>query len=528
MNTLALLVLASVSGATPAEEIADRIVAAKHKKVGVIPSVISRLGAREATVGSLGPRARTIPKVVHNQLVTLSSDPRYRGKFSVVSERVMRNAIKEVARSRSLNVDDLGNPRALKAMSNYTGADGFVTLTFDEDPKVVDADADGDDKESSESPDDDEKDDSSDSKVSKRDNFEEFGIEGIDAEGDQFISDKVKDRNILSTAAYMGDSFEVLRWNGNTLSPVGLQSNHPMFSDKSNWQYGKGEKWEQVKFQRLKSTLEHPFEIDGFPYELQAVVDGEVRPRRRLDDKYVVQLEPGEEYEIELKNDTEHQALVALFIDGVNSIDMELREPLELESHRHWVLKPGVTGKVRGWYNIDAEQKQQKGNRFRIVERDQSVAAQKGFFDNIGTITAIFYVNDAVSAKHVNYPDDKLLENLRGALPDSLFGTGTGAKVESELKFREAKRGAMLAAVTVYYRSQQEIDDIENSGGNDLVFADPLDLADNRDQDRLDWDPNPNKNDPQDDDEPSSDDEPKKEDQAKKDRPGIDRPLVIE
>ena len=99
MNTLALLVLTSIAGASPAEDIADQIVAARHKKVGVIPSVISRLGTREATVGSLGPRARTIPRVVHEQLVALSSDPRYRGKFSVVSERVMRNAINENQRA---------------------------------------------------------------------------------------------------------------------------------------------------------------------------------------------------------------------------------------------------------------------------------------------------------------------------------------------------------------------------------------------------------------------------------------------
>ena len=498
MNTIAILLLAGVVSGTPGEDVAEKIVRVGHKKVGVIPSVISRKGAREATVGSLGPRARTLPKDVHNQLVALSTG-KYQGKFSVVSERIMRSALNEVAKNRALNVDDLGNPRALQAIARYTGADGFVALNFDEEEgkskaDIVDTGDDDDtkkddddsdkknDEDDSEKKNDDEKDENLNS---KRDNYQKIETQYFDDDGDEFHNDTYRDVNTLGKAAYMGDSFEIRRWSGDKVINVGIRSDHPQFEEDSKWQFGKGKKWEREQFQYLKTTLDHPFDTDGFPYNLKVVVDGEARKPQEVRGKYLIELNPGEEYSVQLINDTQHRALVALYIDGINSIDKELREPADLENGRHWGLKPDHTGNIEGWFMIDSSLKMQKGNKFRIVERSESVAAQKGFEDNIGTITAIFYVNDAASGKLVEYPDDKLLDNVRSVFGESQFGTGSGDEFDKKLEFSGAKRGMMLAAVTLYYRSQEEIEDILSGDSDDSLFdnLDDSDLADNRRRD---------------------------------------------
>jgi hypothetical protein len=524
-------------GGTPGEDIAAKIVQAGHTKVGVIPSVITRKGTREATVGSLGPRAATLAKDVQNQLVALSTQGPYRGKFTVVSERVMRNALNEVGKSGPIGVQELGNPKALKALSSYTGAKGFVQLGHDETiekVEVLDGNAKPGEGDTSDSKTDDNKPEpkkqdtlaSTDSKldpdlddglVEKRDLVEKIEASYVDDDGDEYHNETYRDRTTFSKAAYAGDSFELRRWQGNELVNIGLESQHPTFDEDSNWQFGFGEKWELAQYQYLKPSFEHPLDDDSFPFEVQIAVDDYARKPQRVGDKYVVRLEPSEEYYVYVKSKCSQPVLVAVYVDGLSSIDKERREPSDLEDGRHWSLKADYAMKIPGWYTINKDKQTQQGNKFRIVERGDSLAAQQGFEDNIGMITVIFYANDAVSGQYVKYPKNELLENARSALGKSEFGTGAGTEFNEDLTFDSVKRGLMLGAVTYYYRSGDELKRIANGQSVDTVLGDDSELAKN------DLDANdlgrPDNNDadkPKTDDETSSKTKPKKDDQELK------------
>jgi len=499
MNLYALVLLTALPGGTPGEDIAAKIVQAGHTKVGVIPSVITRKGNKEATVGSLGPRAATLAKDVQNQLVALSTQGKYRGKFTVVSERVMRNALNEVGKNGPIGVQELGNPKALKALSSYTGAKGFVQLGHDETiekVEVIGEEAKPGEGKASEAKTDDEKPEpkkgdtlaSTDTKldpdlddglVEKRDLVEKIEASYTDDDGDEYHNATYRDRTTFSKAAYAGDSFELRRWQGNELVNIGLESQHPQFDEESNWQFGLGEKWELAQYQYLKPSFEHPLDDESFPFEVQIAVDDYGRKPRRVGDKYVVRLEPSEEYYVYVKSKCSQPVMVAVYVDGLNSIDKERREPSDLEPGRHWSLKADYAMKIPGWYVINKDKQTQQGNKFRIVERADSLAAQQGFEDNIGMITVIFYANDAVSGQYVKYPKDELLENARSALGKSEFGTGAGTEFNEDLAFESVKRGLLLGAVTLYYRSGAEIARIESGESTDTVLGDDSELANN-------------------------------------------------
>ncbi|MEQ8791691.1 MAG: hypothetical protein RIC55_35840 [Pirellulaceae bacterium] len=482
MNALTLALLISVTGGA-GDEIASSLVDQGIRKIGVIPSVISRKGDHESTVGSLGPRALTMARDLQDELVYLSTTGAHRGKFSVVSDRVMKHAIKEANLNRQLTVDDLGNPNALEALSELTGAEAFVTLDTDEEASIVETNGSKTDPD-----DDDDKDKGKDKDDGGGANFKpvtKLNGSVVGKDGTEWSTHKFLDYSTLSGSAYSGTSFEIRRWDGDKLRNEGISTPHPQLDDDTNWMFGKdkfdkdegqwGEEWERVHFNNLKTSLDHPLDIDGFPYEVTIKVDGRVRKPERLRGEYVLALEDEEEYSIELTNDTDQPALVALYVDGISTIDKELREPRELENARHWVLKPNYTGAIDGWYTLDEDkEKPQKANRFKIVPRDESVAGQKGFDGKIGMITAIFYVNDAASGKLIDYPADSLLDGLKSGIPTGAFGTGLGKKFEQKLNFVKARRGPLLAALTIYYRTQQEIDDIRSGKSEDhrLAIAD--------------------------------------------------------
>jgi hypothetical protein len=144
-----------------------------------------------------------------------------------------------------------------------------------------------------------------------------------------------------------------------------------------------------------------------------------------------------------------------------------LAEPPDLPTSRHWFIAKGSGPKeMAGWYNIDWNRGEtQFFNRFRIVDSAESVAASKDFEENIGMITAIFYT--------VGMDNIPVARKRTRSLGKSMFGTGEGERVDQVLeKVQRSKRGIILAAMTYYYRSREEIQDLQSGGdGDDLVFT---------------------------------------------------------
>ncbi len=436
-----LLGIALVAGMTctgqaagPADELIKKIQDNGHKRVGVIPTVMQRNGDEESTVGALGPRGNLMAHEIYTQLVAASHD----GGFRVVPERTMRRAMK----SRGVTSRNLSDRKVVVKLADECGADTLVSLTHDYDTnKLL-------------------------NELLTKDDFGDRQVDRINAETidakDGFVtySKDFDDERTLSKAAYQGESWELRRWTGSKLKNVGLR----LDDDDEKIAFGKGHRWESLQYASLSNDIEHPRDIDGFPYSFDILVDGKIRKPRGFDGvhgkSYVVELNPGENYTVVLNNKSNKPVYCALYIDGMNSIDKKRQEPADTEARRHWYLKAdsGVRH-IAGWYSIDRDKDNKPTdshfyNKFEIVPRDESVAFGEGFEDNIGMITAVFYT---VGMNGIEEPDDSALRG-RG-IPKADFGTGSGERIDQSLQFsKQPNPGLMLGAVTIYYRTGDQIE----------------------------------------------------------------------
>jgi putative lipoic acid-binding regulatory protein len=502
--------------ATP-DDIARGIVESGHKKVGVVPTVIYRRGEEEATVSPLGPRGKVMASSIYDALIRASQSGQYRGKFQVVPERIMRSALK----SRSL--DDLGDPRKIQELArDVGGADGFLISTIDEDlSKVVvrnvgtrrgfdidnnvqdqdparteqtesgrDAGTDSDqptsgsaaDDTTREEPVDDQKleetahADDDDKTEASADNGKELdkkdesthvvtftgGTELVDSK-DGVVENKTKisDDLTLTKAAYQGHSWELRRWNGRVLDNRGIEL-------EGKEPFGMGSAWERVQWTNLKSDLTHPSEDATFPYPVSVKVEGQVRKPIAADEFRVVELNADEEFRVVLKNDSSKGVYVALYVDGLNSINQLQVEPDQLELSNHWHVPAGREIEIEGWHEIKRDERGRRTGQptvkmFRVVGRGESVAAGQSFEDNIGMITAIFY---SVGLDNVQQPT-----STPRALPQSVVGVGEGGSARARISsYRGDDRGLMLASWTFHYRTKEQIAELKSGTSNDLAL----------------------------------------------------------
>lgn len=447
------------------DDLARDIVANKHKKIGVIPTVIYRRGDHEATVSPLGPRGKVIASSIYESLIHASQHGTYKGQFQVVPERVMRSAL----RSRSL--DDLSSPQKLQELAKEVGgADSFLISSIDEDLSDmtvrnvgVGRGFDDDQPNKSNTTDAADGDDKEQGNKNKAILTQKGSSEVVDVkQGVVDSQSKFSDDLTLSKAAYQGYSWELRRWNGNQLENRGIDLS-------GNMPFGLGASWEKEQWAHLKPDLKHPHADSTFPYPVSVKVSGAARDPVTVEDKRVIELNQDEEFRIALGNDTDKGVYVALYIDGLNSINRLRVEPDQLELMNHWHLPAHQKIEIEGWHDV---QRNASGKRigtptvslFRIVGRGESVAAGNGFEDNIGVLTAIFYT---VGMDHIEQPPAG-----RG-LPNSVVGVGEGARSDASISsFRQGDdRGLMLAAWTFHYRTKDQIKEIQAGTSNDLAMT---------------------------------------------------------
>ncbi len=432
------------------DEIVQNVMNAGQKKIGVIPVVINRQGDREATIGSLGPRGKVLANRMYEQLVEASQKSGRQRRFQVVPERVMRAALA----NRSLS--DLSVPRKLQELAENVGdADGFVILTVDEDTATVNAQSvtSGAHSTSGETnADDDGK------TISLNGNVE------VIRPGDATVTSETgfQDTMTITKAAYQGESWELRRWEKGSLANTGLDMDGP-------GAFAAGEKSEQQQYVRLKKGLPHPALDQTFPYPIALKVEGSIREPQDIAGRAVIELNEGEEYTIMVQNDSDRDVYVALYVDGVNSINQQLVEPEKLDTKSHWYLA-ARSGKreIKGWFEITRDSRgqptgQQTYKTFRVLESSGSVAAVKGFHDNIGMVTAIFY-----TVGMTDVPKGTADRSYGG----NIVGTGEGQAGTAKLKFKKGTpRGVMLASLTLYYRTKDQLQEIQSGTSDDLLFV---------------------------------------------------------
>ncbi len=162
---------------------------------------------------------------------------------------------------------------------------------------------------------------------------------------------------------------------------------------------------------------DHPLKKGGSEFNLKIMINDEERKPVFHDNEAYIPVHRGEEFEIWVENHTNKLHLMRLLVDGLNTLPEKedgkgistwlQAQRVSLDVARPWVLDPQFSkvNAVRGFVkNLDGANSEL--NRFKVVDADQSLAAQQKFTEQIGLITAVFY--EAVAAKSGSVPRGRL------------------------------------------------------------------------------------------------------------------------
>jgi len=222
----------------------------------------------------------------------------------------------------------------------------------------------------------------------------------------------------------------------------------------------------------LNSASKVPFDVEIL---VRNPFDGKMalRQPRFQGNEMFMPLEQGEVYAIRITNFTGRPALMRLTVDGLNTLPekpksfnrgvyvvpaneqttSESRVRVNLDAARPWVLDPahGDTSMVRGFFSATGAHA--KYNEFVVVDAAESRAAQQGYVQQIGLITAAFYeARGHLVASPGRAP---LGDDPRGTGEGdsrSPVGTGEGAERDESLRqFRGVRPGNLLGVIHVRY-----------------------------------------------------------------------------
>ncbi|MCA9055874.1 MAG: hypothetical protein KDA75_18700, partial [Planctomycetaceae bacterium] len=206
-----------------------------------------------------------------------------------------------------------------------------------------------------------------------------------------------------------------------------------------------------------------------------AVQDNRPQGHQLLGNSAYLPLHPGESLHIGVRNDSERQVLVAVYVDGVNILGKERTLP---DSRcRVWRAEPGRASAFSGWFT--GERGSEQVEEFVVVPWEDSVAAKLGSQDRAGTITIIWYQSGAgdndrwnlVSTFPRTYmfdgywsPQQRRVIVAEGLAPPGVaaaggnFGFGGKPPQPHALRYGPAGNpGALLAATTVHYAPRTEL-----------------------------------------------------------------------
>lgn len=206
-----------------------------------------------------------------------------------------------------------------------------------------------------------------------------------------------------------------------------------------------------------RSEGPHPFRDPNFPYPIRIMVDGKERKGvfketgegKDKHEDYIVGLNVGEVYEIQVQSRNSEPFLMRLLVDGLNTLPE--REPTKgaetyvwakrvenLGDARPWVLDPSnpkttrydgmPTWGFRGFVTDTGEHGQLR--EFKVVDAEKSLAARQQFADAVGMITAAFYAPEGGTRA---------------------VGTDAGKERDENIKESGMKAGDLRAVVHIRY-----------------------------------------------------------------------------
>ncbi len=105
------------------------------------------------------------------------------------------------------------------------------------------------------------------------------------------------------------------------------------------------------------------------------------------DNNAFLPVQPGEQLTIKVRNDSDRRVMVAVYIDGINTLGK--RRELPDQNCRVWSLAAGEAGEFQGWYS--GPQGQEQREDFVVGFWEDSVAGKLGQKDHVGMITVVFF-----------------------------------------------------------------------------------------------------------------------------------------
>jgi hypothetical protein len=145
----------------------------------------------------------------------------------------------------------------------------------------------------------------------------------------------------------------------------------------------------------------HPLADDKFPFRVSVYVGGKEQKGAFKGNELFVPVRAGQKFEIWVENKSKKRYLMRLLVDGLNTLPEPdtgkgvqtfiTAKPQKLDEARAWILDPAVGDlfRIPGFAaktGTDGEFR-----HFEVVDASQSRAAQLGFTEQIGVITAAFY-----------------------------------------------------------------------------------------------------------------------------------------
>lgn len=304
-----------------------------------------------------------------------------------------------------------------------------------------------------------------------------------------YSSAQSEKQKTLGLAAYEGESFEVhrieyndnlptveARVNSMRLKAVGLNSSDPLDPQRVNALANRSD--EEYLFRRLNyprnitrrsdSTFKHPLLDDelGYRFDIgigdyvrndQGKEEFRIRETRELipiGNRLYVRLEQGEKFKVRFTNRLRVPVRFGLWVDGVNSIGSRLENPgrigeLKDFNSRVWILNG------EGTYAVGYRSGNVRSEAPFVVDREENaLATSLGAGEKIGIITGIVYTSDAPVTRPVAIA-------IPGS-PNTRGGVVQGKFTPARVKWIPSRIGPMVAAMSVYYRTGQEIEQLQS------------------------------------------------------------------
>lgn len=290
----------------------------------------------------------------------------------------------------------------------------------------------------------------------------------------------------LANAVYEGRSQEYFRWQNGRLYAIGFGwllpplNDMPLKPDDSLdlYRLSPNETNQPHPIVSPKCPFKVNFLVNGKPRGVQVPVDKEIgnvnrhetkeqMGQRMRDDAAYLAIDPGDSLTIQARNTSSKDALVGVFVDGINILGK--RRELPDDKCRVWSLTAGTGGSFKGWYS--GQKGMEQLEEFVVTPWADSIAGQMGEKEHVGAITLVFFnagwPNRNVLARYPRTyefngwwdPRERRFQVTDGMVPEGVAGSAAdmfamGAKKPQAgaLNYNASEpQGTILCSMTVWY-----------------------------------------------------------------------------